>query len=583
MTNQFHFVFIDEFRKLKNIGFNFSNDYRIHFDYETQTLFLDKHHVATISDYFGDRIISINAIIGYNRAGKTSFIEFMSSYLVNYHAKSIFIIGSKVYYNQRRWESGLKLTGSAAHEFEQIPFFSEGDYGNVALAALKQFNFIAFSNSYYQNPWWGSGYTHDITTAQLLETDLADWTKRTQKLNIKQVIANKTSDLKRNVEFLNWAESSNFPQLFGSSLEMVGLYFNSDHIFNQYADNTNLIQLQKWCYSRVQGYTQELSPTDRFQVIKNLDLVKEWLGCSIINYLMTTADSIDDLKNFDYIKKDFVYDFTNILDRINYNTETISKEVIVHLFSIIANLQSSDVIGEYKPFMGVFNDFHSFFGGLFQCRLRRNIIDSFLELRLQMQVDLPLYEFTWGLSAGEHAFLNFLSRIKYANDKLVTKNSKSGPILLLLDEPTMHFHPEWERKFINYLVDLIPRLLDNPKLQIIFTTHSPLTISDLPANNVLILKQGELAGTTNASNIPTLGNDPVTIYYEDFGIGDPIMGDYTRLKMEDYFAPIIEKRVPSDDEKNRMISFANMIGDEIIRNKLLELSNAKPKTNDTLQ
>ena len=58
--------------------------------------------------------------------------------------------------------------------------------------------------------------------------------------------------------------------------------------------------------------------------------------------------------------------------------------------------------------------------------------------------------------------------------------------LFLLDEFDVYLHPTWQRKFIRMISDI------NIRGQILFTTHSPATISGLRQESVFIMKKGEV-------------------------------------------------------------------------------------------
>jgi hypothetical protein len=54
-------------------------------------------------------------------------------------------------------------------------------------------------------------------------------------------------------------------------------------------------------------------------------------------------------------------------------------------------------------------------------------------------------------------------------------------------------HPEWQRNFLNDLIEFVNKNFTNNQIQIVLTSHSPFLISDLPKENVLLLdKQGKV-------------------------------------------------------------------------------------------
>jgi energy-coupling factor transporter ATP-binding protein EcfA2 len=74
------------------------------------------------------------------------------------------------------------------------------------------------------------------------------------------------------------------------------------------------------------------------------------------------------------------------------------------------------------------------------------------------------------LSSGEKQLLRILV------DTLAT-----GPFMILIDEPELSMHVDWQRRLIPSMSIL------NPSAQMIFTTHSPEIMADLPDNEIFRL------------------------------------------------------------------------------------------------
>lgn len=79
------------------------------------------------------------------------------------------------------------------------------------------------------------------------------------------------------------------------------------------------------------------------------------------------------------------------------------------------------------------------------------------------------------LSEGEKQLSQLLSILE------VTKDYKA---LFLLDEFDSYLHPKWQRKFVDIVNDIEIRG------QVLFTTHSPLTLGKMKKENILLLKDG---------------------------------------------------------------------------------------------
>ncbi len=98
-------------------------------------------------------------------------------------------------------------------------------------------------------------------------------------------------------------------------------------------------------------------------------------------------------------------------------------------------------------------------------------------------------------SSGERALLNFFSWLhlvpffKYISDDV--QESLKDNVLLLIDEIDIYCHPRWQQKMLYYLIDETRMLFCGKNVQIIFTTHSPIILSDMPKSNVIFLVRDE--------------------------------------------------------------------------------------------
>lgn len=102
------------------------------------------------------------------------------------------------------------------------------------------------------------------------------------------------------------------------------------------------------------------------------------------------------------------------------------------------------------------------------------------------------------LSSGECQKIYSLYSIIYHIMNLVS-NFRSNNILhrydkinIVFDEVELYFHPEMQRTFIKDLLDLISKSgIGDCQLNIIFITHSPFILSDIPKQNILFLEIDE--------------------------------------------------------------------------------------------
>lgn len=188
------------------------------------------------------------------------------------------------------------------------------------------------------------------------------------------------------------------------------------------------------------------------------------------------------------------------------------------------------------------------------------------------------------LSSGEKQFAYMMSTYIYhlANLESITPkvtdtslHGKTGRvgyrmINLVFDEMELCFHPEYQRTFVNNLISYIKRMELNKtfSFNIILTTHSPFILSDIPACNILALKDGE--PDEQFKNEKTLAANIYDILNNGFFMDD-FIGEYSSIFIDE----IIKKLNDSNDDisaKEQEILFKqiSLIGDDFVRIKLLE-------------
>lgn len=150
------------------------------------------------------------------------------------------------------------------------------------------------------------------------------------------------------------------------------------------------------------------------------------------------------------------------------------------------------------------------------------------------------------LSTGEMSFYELFSSLSYANyriqNRLDVENYKD-PIkfnnyIFLLDESDLGFHPYWKRKYIKFLCDIVPTIFTNKTIQFIITTHDPLTLSDIPNNNIVYLKKEKnitkiLSLDENERPMKSFGANISDLLSNSFFIEDGLIGEFAKNKIQD--------------------------------------------------
>jgi AAA15 family ATPase/GTPase len=176
------------------------------------------------------------------------------------------------------------------------------------------------------------------------------------------------------------------------------------------------------------------------------------------------------------------------------------------------------------------------------------------------------------LSSGETQFIYALQTILYHIIN-INSNGKYGNIVLLLDEIELYYHPEYQRVFLNTLLQQIKELtLSNiNNIQIIFLTHSPFVLSDIPSSNILRLDKGRILASGNQ----TFGANLYDLLKDDFFLKNGVIGDVVRERVSTILAP--EHEISQED-----LDFVELIGDPLLKGILTEKINARLKNNDLI-
>lgn len=197
------------------------------------------------------------------------------------------------------------------------------------------------------------------------------------------------------------------------------------------------------------------------------------------------------------------------------------------------------------------------------------------------------------VSSGQYAKFMFLAKLHwflkgYHEDSVYYKNmfgrqvfpmedalQQDETALIFIDEGEVYYHPEWQRRYLSILLDMLCLVEGKARVQVVFTTNSPFVISDVLREDVQYLsdKKDEI-GETLGQNIHKL---LIKNFFMDYTIGE-----YSRKLIETIVCQLTdEKSIKSEavmdihnyfdnaQDKYRMIGFLiQQIGEPIYRDKL---------------
>lgn len=210
-----------------------------------------------------------------------------------------------------------------------------------------------------------------------------------------------------------------------------------------------------------------------------------------------------------------------------------------------------------------------------------------------------IIEFKWsGLSSGELAILNLLARLNSQ------RNLLNSVILILIDEIDLGLHPEWQRRWVKDVLPIIGSILktEDNSIHIIFTTHSPVILSDFLEKDIIYLSH-----EIDIIKFKTFGQNIYSLFQNSFYLKNPkgsFSTDVIRHLLSILDRSSADQRVVTDTDEYKQFSqsynlnleakpieevqkffkdLVNMIGEDIIRNHLkIKLENIKWYSEDDL-
>lgn len=193
------------------------------------------------------------------------------------------------------------------------------------------------------------------------------------------------------------------------------------------------------------------------------------------------------------------------------------------------------------------------------------------------------------LSSGENALLNFYS-VLYEFTQQIDGDKIYDEYILLLDEADLGYHPAWKKRFVNSIVKSLPSFFSfsekQAKIQIIFSTHDPLTLSDIPKQNVVFLdKNSDGLTIISNQNKETFGANIHDLLADSFFIEDGLIGDFAKDKIQDLIKYLIFDEELEESETNirnltpwdsvTALRLIQIVREPVVKERLLSLYELK--------
>lgn len=178
-----------------------------------------------------------------------------------------------------------------------------------------------------------------------------------------------------------------------------------------------------------------------------------------------------------------------------------------------------------------------------------------IKLLLQLRSEGVDFSFRFsGISEGQRTLLTFYSRLHMQ----ARRHKHKGNTLLLIDEHEHGLHPEWQRRYLQELINFLGnKQFADERYQIVLSTHSPFLVSDLPATHV------NKIGTDIDKTTPTLAANLLELLLSPLFL-ENTTGEFSRSKITKFLEEI--EHADDTESLDAASILLPLLGDDLIRN-----------------
>ena len=551
------YLWVEDYKNIHKQGFNFSPRFECKFydKYDKEGKLKDdckldikpKEH---IENFFGDNI-NVTAIVGKNGSGKSSILEILekidafTSELYGVYRKNFILLF------KRKNNGLLKLITN----IENLP---KKDIYDIIYIEPMQRNATSFPESKKiiykdkKNEVLGrKSYIHPNTFQNYfsLFTYMSEMPYPYFEKRLIEIKRGRTMsfDIKKIVEIIGNSLNDNFKlTTFMLIPEVIYIEQNND-LLQKYLNDIRPLIIPRsnnpengLLYEDCHNEREEYSTENILEAYFFLDIIKSDLSSYLCNEnFYNLKDLFFDsniLENF-YNNKEYelneekysLNEFNSLLKKIKYDKKLLTKNNI-------------DLIKKYSKFLIL--NFEDDKGRRYN-----------------------------NLSHGEKTifgqFLNIYEKSKYTNN-----------LLIVLDEPDLSLHPEWQRKYIYELSNTFFNL--NKNIHFITMSHSPFLLSDIPKQNIIFLDTDENGNCKVVNGLKekkqTFGANIHTLLSDSFFMEDGLIGKFAQNKIQEVIN-FLKGKVSIIKSANEAKKIIDIIGEPFLKMQIEDLYNKKfPET-----
>ena len=536
----------------KNQIFNFSDEYKVSFDFETNELKIDKNP-DYIENFYGESIYNISPIVGINGTGKTTILNIISSHSPYKYEQdpdnqylSLFELGKQ----EDRVRFNISSTNLSVKNLPAVGTFYRKQDGSFN---CNPEYYEGDKNILYVNLQSKGGGTIGYRTA-LNPKGLAMFINSYFWLSDREIIS---SVLSCSLEIEPYG-LKDYSDSIPRGINAIGfliyktihnIFYEEDEFIKKLLSESLLSKCEKY----LKEYVSDYEDSGRYLLS---DIVKELDKNEVKDETMK-------------IRKEYVESIITIVK--------IFKEIREN-GSLIDNNSSSILLKYSNNNRRLFEDLNDRL--LQYTKLKGLMRDLCYDLNksfnnYNLLKETPDYH----MSTGEGNLIEIFSQLY---TYLYMHEESSGDIILLVDELESGMHLEWSRRLIKILINNLSEILDiegkGRKIQLSFTTHSPYMLSDIKPGNVIMIEKNQETGYSEGKVLQnTFAKNIQEIMKEN--LIDNIYGDFALAKINSMISRLNGEEGDEENEEE-LLKEIHLISEPILRNKLLEMYDKKYNTSE---
>ena len=535
--------------------FNFSDEYKVNFNFETNELKIDKNS-DYIENFYGESIYNISPIVGINGIGKTTVLNIISGYSPGKREQDsdnqyffLFEIGKqedrvrfKLSYNN------LSVANLPAYRERTFYRNQDGSFD------CDPEGYDVTRNILYVNlPSKGKGGVIESRTT-LNQEGLAMFIHSYLWLSDRKIISSVLS-CSLDISPYGLKDYSNSIPIGIKAIGFLiyksihNIFYEEDEFIKKLLSESLLSKCEKYLKEDVSDY-ENYGFNLLLEIVKELDKneVKAETRKIRKEYVESIISIVKVFRKFRYVSTKIEDDSEYILLKYSNNNRRLFEDL-------------NDRLLQYTKLKGLMRD------------LCYDLNKSFNNYNLIKET--PNYH----MSTGEGNLIEIFSQLY---TYLSMHEESSEDIILLVDELESGMHLEWSRRLIQILIDNLSEIFEDEgkgrKIQLIFTTHSPYMLSDIKPGNVIMIEKNQETGYSEGKVLQnTFAKNIQEIMKEN--LIDNIYGDFALAKINSMIERLNEKEEQEGNEEE-LLKEIHLISEPILRNKLLEMYDKKYNTSE---